>query len=149
AAYRDQPAPVPRETFYGFRDRDKEYLNQDSFTVRFEHDFSDNFTFRNQLRYGRAGRNSIVSPPPFASNDHSVINRCLTSWVAHDRVWYKKTDVRSTFNTGFIQHTANLGAAFLSENNVRFTRSGITSQTTLFNPNPDAPYTGPITVGPN
>ena len=52
AEYRDKPAPVPRETFYGFRDRDREILNQDSGTVRVEHDFSDSLQLRSQFRIG-------------------------------------------------------------------------------------------------
>ncbi|MBO0721346.1 MAG: TonB-dependent receptor plug domain-containing protein, partial [Blastocatellia bacterium] len=51
-AYRDKPAPVPRDTFYGFRDRDNEKMGTDLGTVSFEHDFNDNMTLRNQLRYG-------------------------------------------------------------------------------------------------
>ena len=33
--------PGAARNFYGFRDRDREILNQDNGTVRFEHDFSD------------------------------------------------------------------------------------------------------------
>ena len=49
--YRDKPAPVPRETFYGFRSRDKEKMGSDLGTMKVEHDFSDNLSLRNQLRY--------------------------------------------------------------------------------------------------
>src|SRR5262249_24550934 len=40
AEYRDQPAPVPRETFYGFRDRDHEHLRSDLAAVKIERDFN-------------------------------------------------------------------------------------------------------------
>ncbi len=147
--FRDKPAPVPRDTFYGFASRDREFLNQDSATIRYEHDFSDGVTFRNQLRYGRAGRNSIVSPPRFTNNDVTTINRGLTSWVAQDRIWDNQTDVRANFNTGFVSHSANIGTAIVHESNFRQLRSGITPAptTTLLNPNPDDVYTGPINLG--
>jgi catecholate siderophore receptor len=55
-AYRDRPAPVPRETFYGFRSRDYERMGSDMATVKYEYDFSDALQLRNQLRYGRSTR---------------------------------------------------------------------------------------------
>lgn len=149
AAYRDKPAPVPRETFYGLVDRDKEFLNQDSATVRFEHEFSDNFTFRNQLRYGRAGRNSFATPPRFTADINSTaINRELRSWGAQDYIWDNQTDVTARFNTGRIGHAVNMGAAFSNEKNLRINRTGPNSLTTLLNPNPYDVYTGVITTSP-
>lgn len=148
AAYRDKPAPVPRDTFYGIRDRDREYLNQDSATIRFEHDFNDNVAFRNQLRYGRAGRNSIATPPRFASNDSTAINREMRAWVAQDRIWDNQTDLNARFKTSFIEHRANFGGALTRETNIRVTRTAPNSPTTLLNPNPNDVYTGIFTTGP-
>ena len=42
--FRDKPAPVPRDTFYGSNHRDYEELNSELATVKFERDFSDNLT---------------------------------------------------------------------------------------------------------
>ena len=39
--YRDRPAPVPRHTYYGLKNRDFEDLNTDLATFKFEHDFND------------------------------------------------------------------------------------------------------------
>ena len=39
--HRDRPAPVPRDTFYGLRNRDFEKLNSDLVTLKFEKDFND------------------------------------------------------------------------------------------------------------
>ncbi|HMZ20936.1 MAG TPA: TonB-dependent receptor plug domain-containing protein, partial [Blastocatellia bacterium] len=75
AAFRDRPAPVPRESFYGLRSRDFEHLNSDLATVKFERDFDDNLNLRTQFRYGRSTRNSITTAPRFAGNDSLVINR--------------------------------------------------------------------------
>ncbi|HWC00305.1 MAG TPA: TonB-dependent siderophore receptor [Bryobacteraceae bacterium] len=149
AAYRDRPAPVPRDTFYGFRDRDREVLNQDTGTVRFEHDFSDDLQLRSQLRHGLAGRNSIATPPRFASNDSTVINREMRAWLAKDRITDSQTDVTAHFKTGGIRHSVVTGAAFTNERNTRINRSASNSPTTLLNPNPDDVYTGLITTSPN
>jgi catecholate siderophore receptor len=146
--YRDQPAPVPRETFYGFRDRDREVLNQDTGTARLEHDFSDTLSLRSQLRYGRAGRNSMATPPRFAGNDTTAINREMRSWIARDRIWDNQTDLRAQFDTGGIRHSVVTGAAFTNEHNLRVNRTAPNSPTTLLNPNPDDVYPGTITVSP-
>ncbi len=148
AAYRDQPAPVPRETFYGFRDRDREVLDQDTATIRFDHSFSDSAQLRNQLRYGNAGRNSIATPPRFASVDSTVINREMRSWVAEDRIWDNQTDLVAQLKTGGIRHSISTGAAFTNEGNKRINRTAPNSPTTLLNPNPDDVYPGVITTSP-
>jgi catecholate siderophore receptor len=147
-AYRDKPAPVPRDTFYGFRDRDRENLNQDTGTVKFEYDFNDSLQLRTQLRIGESGRNSIASPPRFASVDSTVINREMRSWIAQDRIIDNQTDLRASFKTGAIQHTLVTGAAFTGESNTRINRTAPNSPTTLLNPNPDDIYTGVITTTP-
>ena len=70
--FRDRPAPVPRDTFYGLRDRDFEKLNSDLVTLRFEHDFNDGLSLRNQLRYANSSRDSMATPPRFANNNSTA-----------------------------------------------------------------------------
>lgn len=149
AAYRDQPAPVPRNTFYGFRDRDNEVLNQDSGTVRFEHDFSDNLQLRTQLRHGLAKRNSVATPPRFADVNSTVINREMRAWVADDKITDNQTDLVARFKTGRLGHSLVTGAAFTNEQNVRRLRTAPVSTTTLLNPDPNDIYPGVITDNPN
>ena len=146
--FRDKPAPVPRGTFYGFQDRDSEKLNSDLGTVRFEHDFSDNLTMRNQLRYGRSTRDSIATPPRFASNDSTAITREMRSWLTRDENWDNQTDVRARFSTMGIEHSLSAGLDLTREGNVRRTRSAPNALTTLFNPNPNDRFTGTITLSP-
>lgn len=148
-AFRDKPAPVPRETFYGYRDRDREVLNQDTATVRVEHDFDDVNSVRSQLRYGLSGRNSVASPPRFAATNSTVINREMRSWVAQDRIWDSQTDFRLQTKTFGIRHNIVTGTAFTSERNTRTNRTAAGAPTTMLNPNPDDIYTGVITTSPN
>ncbi len=148
AAYRDRPAPVPRDTFYGFRDRDREVLNQDSGTVKFEHDFSDQLQLRSQLRIADSSRDSMATPPRFAGNDSTVINREMRSWIAKDRIVDNQTDLRANGRFLGLEHALITGAAFTGERNTRFNRTAPGSPTTLLNPNPDDVYTGLITTSP-
>jgi catecholate siderophore receptor len=147
-AFRDRPAPVPRNTFYGLRNRDFEKLNSDLVTLKFEHDFNDNLSLRNQLRFANSSRDSIATPPRFANNNSTNINRELRSWQTEDKVWDNQTDFSVRFSTGRIEHALVSGFDFTRENNTRKTRTAANMLTTLLNPNPDDVFTGPITVSP-
>ncbi len=149
AQYRDRPAPVPRDTFYGFRSRDSEKLSSDLVTVRFERDFNDRLLLRNQFRFGHSSRDSIATPPRFASNDSTVINREMRSWSTEDDIWDNQTDLRANFSTGRVRHRLVTGLVLTRESNLRRFSTAPNSPTTLLNPNPDDVYTGAITLSPN
>lgn len=149
AEHRDRPAPVPRETFYGFRERDRERLRSDLATLRFEHDFDDSLRLSNQFRFGRSTRDSVATPPRFASNDSTAINREMRSWITEDEIWDNQSDLRAEFSTGFVRHTLVAGLALTRERNLRQTRTAPNSQTTLFDPNPEDRYAGAFTLNPN
>lgn len=148
AAYRDNPAPVPRNTFFGFRDRDFEKLRSDLATVKLERDFSDSVTLRNQLRFGYSSRDSMATPPRFANTTSTTINREMRSWIAEDKAWDNQTDLRARFSTGKIEHSLVAGLALTHENNIRQNRTAPNSPTTLLYPNPDDVYIGVITLDP-
>jgi catecholate siderophore receptor len=146
--FRDRPAPVPRNTFYGLRDRDYESLNSDLVTLKFERDFDDNLSLRNQFRYADSSRDSIATPPRFASNNSTAINREMRSWLTEDKVWDNQTDFIAHFSTGTIEHSLISGLNLTRENNTRGTRTAPVMLTTLLNPNPDDVFTGEITTSP-
>jgi catecholate siderophore receptor len=146
--YRDRPAPVPRDTFYGFRDRDREKLRSDLATFRLDREFNDNLRLGNQLRYGRSTRDSVATPPRFASNDSTVINREMRSWLTEDDIWDNQTDLRAAFKTGEVEHTLVTGLALTRERNVRWLRTAPNAQTTLLDPNTEDVYTGAVTLNP-
>ncbi len=146
--FRDQPAPVPRDTYYGFRDRDHEDLTSDIATIKLEHDFNEAITLRNQFRFAHSTRDSIATPPRFASNDTLVINREMRSWLTDDNVWDNQTDMISRFSTGEVRHAVVGGVSFTREENERMTRTAPNATTTLFDPNPDDVYDGEIMISP-
>jgi catecholate siderophore receptor len=149
AEFRDRPAPVPRETFYGFRERDRERLRSDLATLRFEHDFDDALRLANQFRFGRSTRDSMATPPRFASPNSTVINREMRSFITEDEIWDNQSDLRADFSTGRVRHTLVTGLALTRERNIRQTRVAPNSPTTLLEPNPDDRYAGAITLNPN
>jgi catecholate siderophore receptor len=116
--------------------------------VKIERDFNDSVTLRNQLRFGYSSRDSIATPPRFANNNSTAINRELRSWIAEDRAIDNQTDMRARFSTGSIGHSLVTGLALTYENNQRQNRSAPNSPTTLLNPNPDDVYTGVIALDP-
>jgi catecholate siderophore receptor len=148
-SFRDRPAPVPRETFYGFKSRDHEDLRADLGTFKLERDFGQATRLRNQLRYGYSHRDSMATPPRFASPDSTVINREMRSWVATDEIWDNQTDLTLRFKTGGVEHAVVTGVELSNEGNVRVVRTAPSSPTTLLDPNPDDVYTGTITVSPD
>jgi len=150
ANLRDQPAPVPRETFYGLKSRDFEKMRSDLATVKIERDFNDSVTIRNQFRFGYSTRDSVTTSPRFASPDNLIINRNGPSWITEDKVWDNQTDLRARFSTAKVEHSFVAGLALTHENNLRRTRTVTgTPTTTLNNPDPNQPFNGVISVGPN
>ena len=116
--------------------------------MKIERDFNDSVTLRNQLRFGYSSRDSIATPPRFANNNSTTINRELRSWIAEDRAFDNQTDMRARFSTGKIGHSLVTGLALTYENNQRQNRSAPISPTTLLNPNPDDVYPGVVTLDP-
>lgn len=146
--FRDKPAPVPRDTFYGFVDRDKEKLKSHLGTIAFNHAFNDNMNLRNQFRYGFSTRDSIATPPRFGNVNSTDITREMRAWFTEDETYDNQTDFTAKFNTGSIEHSLITGIEFTRENNLRRFRSAPNTTTTLLNPNPYDIYTGVITFSP-
>lgn len=146
--YRDRPAPAPRDTFYGFIDRDREKLKANLGTIVFNHAFSDNLSLRNQFRYGFSTRDSISTPPRFASTNSTVITREMRAWWTEDETLNNQTDITARFRTGKIEHSLVTGVEFIRENNLRRFRTAANTTTTLLNPNPFDVYTGTILFNP-
>lgn len=146
-AYRDRPAPVSRDTFYGLVDRDREKLGADLATLRLEHDFGRDVHLRSQARYGRSTRDSIATPPRFASPDSTEINRELRSWQTEDTIWDSQTDLSLDLTTGPVRHSLVAGVGLSDERNLRRTRSAPNMSTTLLDPDPNDAFPYPITPG--
>lgn len=148
-AFRNRPAPVPRSNFYGYIDRDKEYLRSNLGTITLNHIFNEKTNLRNQFRYDHSSRDSIATPPRFNNNNSgTLINRELRAFVTTDQNYDNQTDFTARFNTGFIKHSFVTGAEFIHENSRRLTRVAANGSTNLLDPNPEDIYSGVIYTNP-
>lgn len=146
ARYADQPAPVSFDNFYGLRDRDYEKTVTGIANAELAHDFNDATTLRSLVRYGKAERDSIITAPRFVSNDSTLLNRQLQSRDLEDDILALQNDLTSRFSTGGVEHAVVAGVEVARENSKNYARTGPTAPVAdLFNPDPDAPYAGPVT----
>jgi catecholate siderophore receptor len=122
----NKPAPVNDGNYYGFKDGN--YLRTDANvgTVKFEHDFSDWFTVRNQVRdavYDRAARITEPQVTAAANPGLSVNSPVDTLNVTRNEITTDSTetylgdqlDVTGKFKTGFIHHTVVSGLEIAQE----------------------------------
>ncbi len=116
-----KPAPVSRSNFYGFPDHDHFRTNVDIGTVRVEHDFNDNFSVDNQLRYASYTRDVRVTEPlisayggqniaPVSMPLSSIlVNRHVIGVSSRETTLDNQTDFTARFDTGPIHHTVVSG----------------------------------------
>ena len=112
----NQPAPVPRNNYYGFREGNYLRTKDNIATVRAEHDFGGHVSIRNQTRYARYLRDVRITEPqilgtvtpatPLAAiqiNRNQLVSNSVEGFMAN------QTDVTIQFETGRVRHTAVVG----------------------------------------
>ncbi len=52
---------VKRDSYFGWRNLDKDRIGTDRFSTVFDHDFNDSLSLQNTLRYARVARSGVVS----------------------------------------------------------------------------------------
>jgi len=141
-------APVRKENFYGFRSLNTEETDNDSITAEIEHDLTSWLTIRDQVRYQRDLRFSIVSPPRNPNIAANTVTRNPTGRDNETTFAINQLDGTAKFQTGFVEHTLVAGVEISRE---RVENTPITFANApidrLFNPNPDAAFTGTRTRG--
>lgn len=145
-AYRGGAPPVDFDNFYGILARDYENTVTDVSTILLEHDFSEEVSLRNLTRYGYTLRDSVITAPRFVSTTTTNLNRQLQSRDMDDSVIANQTDLTIEFKTGQFDHTAVVGLEVAHEgsnNNLRTAPNAPVND--LFNPSPEAPFTGSVT----
>ncbi len=145
-AYSNAAPPVDQSNFYGLTTRDYEDTVTDMGTLQIDHDFSGTMTLRNVTRVGHTDRDSVITAPRFASvNTSTILNRQLQSRDMEDGIVANQTNLSLRFGTGHIAHSVATGVEFAREASENFARVGPTApQADLYNPDPFAPYPGPI-----
>lgn len=102
-------APVNFSNYYG-HSTDYQDLETHQATFRFEHDFNDKVSVRNQLRYGHTSNDSIFSSPRFSPGGLTTLN-ANTLVVGNQKprdqdneLLINQTDLTFKFMTGAIRH---------------------------------------------
>ncbi len=166
AAGDGSPLNVPRNTFYGLLDRDFRKDKADMGTVRFEHDFSPALKFRNQTRFARTTQDYIWTQPDDSQGNiyYDMVWRRTNTRIATARTIANQTDLSGEFATGTVKHKYAFGVEFAQEKSENDSYTVATGNnrcpagpgaaggyncTTLFNPNPNDPWTGAITRNNN
>ena len=116
------PAPVDRRNYYGFEHGNYLKTNVDLGTAKFEHDFSDKITFRNQARYAHYHRDLRITEAqigttfdgdkvtPTTPLDEIQVNRNQIAVNSLETFLQDQVDVTMRFRTGFLRHTLVAGA---------------------------------------
>lgn len=140
-AYQATPA-VDQSIFYGLKNYDYEDIETKSGTLQLEHDFSDNITARNVLRYLESERSSAITAP-------RPPNRQLQRRDMETENITNLTDVTIDFSTGAIEHTVVTGLELSRESTEGRNSANSTNQppiTDFFNPDPNQRPLGPMPI---
>ena len=116
------PAPVSRNTFYGFPNHDHFRTNVDIGTARVEHDFNDSITVASQTRYGSYRRDLRVTEPlitGYTSSQDIVpgtvplssinVSRHVIALSSQETMLSHEDDVTVRFKTGPLDHIVVTG----------------------------------------
>ena len=93
-----------------------------------EHDFRPTLTLRNQLRYGRNDRDSVITAPRFVNasspTQYTPINRALQSRDMTDTILSNQTSLATRFATGRVAHALVTGLDLGREESKNRIRTG-------------------------
>ena len=151
----DRPAPVSRQNFYGFGD---DYLKTDVNigTIRFEHDFNDSVTLREQFRvaqYHRSFRISQANTDDITAStplSKATVGREIIDGVSNDRMVDEDINLLIKFDTGPIKHHLVTGFEYthysVDPRRIEPTWENV-PYTSLLAPAAGPPFTGTGTTG--
>ncbi len=130
---------INRNNWYGSATADFEEVAQYGFTGRIEHDFSENFTLRNQSVFTDTSRLAVITAlgaraaANIAAND---VPRLRQGNERVNRIFANQSSVTGKFETGKVEHSVNGGLEYMWER--QFTPA-ITDVGTVANANYTAP----------
>ncbi len=119
--YFDRPAPVDRRNYYGFSD---DYLKTDVNigTIKFEHDFNDSVTLREQFRLADYHRNFRISQAEIPDDvtkhtpfDSIVVDRAIIDGVSTDRLLDEDINLVTRFGMGPLKHSLVTGFEYVHQ----------------------------------
>lgn len=142
--YQGRPANVKRSNFYGFQD-DYFKTDVDVATAKFEHDFSDETTIKNQFRYARYARNGRATQP--STTNGSTASRTMIAIDSVETYIGDQLDLATKFETMGVDHEATAGISVSHETSdpTRYTYNGVAT-TGLISPNEAKTFTGATSI---
>ncbi|MET0362569.1 MAG: TonB-dependent receptor [Sphingobium sp.] len=178
---------VDRSAYYGYRNLDTQRINLNQINLIFDHAFNDRLSLRNYTRYQEVTQFTITDGPEgvFCLPSNQTIGGAVgTSCVSgsgasaitvapgtffptggsrgntrdtRNRLFYNQTDLKAVVNTGFIEHTLDLGLSFSREiynarsGNSERAADGTTAASlgfippyNIYNPDNANTYNGPV-----
>jgi catecholate siderophore receptor len=121
---------VPRDTYYGFVNRDFQKARQDFGTVTTEVKLTPDVTFSNRSRAARSVLDYIGTLP--SSPTATTVTLASQSRYQVTDVLANQSDLTFTFDTGEVKHALITGAEVSRESVMRDTYAGLTSELTGF-----------------
>ncbi|WP_375740131.1 TonB-dependent receptor [Pseudomonas boanensis] len=113
-------AGVDREDYYGWKNLDKEEIEQNALTANLEHDFNDNLRLQNLTRYSRIDRDTVVSASHvnltgvpagrYRPAGPQAYGRDITT-----EMWINQTNLRASFDTAGMGHELVTGVEISRE----------------------------------
>jgi catecholate siderophore receptor len=139
--------PVDSSNFYGSVGYDADKVEQNTYTVRAEHDANRNLTLRNQTRYNETHREAVIST---VQNPASFVPETQTVAIARqgnereNEIFSNQSSVNSRFATGKLRHGVNAGLELSSEEQFAPALIGVGTRnpTSIYTPNPFDPVAG-------
>ncbi|QGM46230.1 TonB-dependent receptor [Methylocystis heyeri] len=127
---------VPRNTWYGFLDRDYQKSEQDFGTFAAEYKVSDNLTFSNKFRQGRSVLDYIGTLAEGANLFNATVNLNPQSRNQTTSVLDNQTEAVVKFKTGPVDNAVVTGVEFSREQLTRDTYAGLQSELNSAGSNP-------------
>ncbi|MGE8148230.1 TonB-dependent receptor [Pseudomonas frederiksbergensis] len=137
----DKPANVNKDNFYGLTGRDYRQTENDSGTIKIEHDLNEDLTVSNSFRMSRSTLDYIVTNPDDSKGNvaNGSVYRGAKSRNSTSSGWVNQTDLSAKFNTGAIEHSLVTGLEFSYQDThnrpyiLTSTAAGTTCNRALFN----------------
>ncbi len=113
--YSGKPIDVKQGVYYGWKDRDFQKQENQSGTIKLEHDLTDNLTLSNTAVYNKSKNDYLWTNPDDSKGNiyknGNVWARAI-SRVADTDTFTDQLALTGKFNTGRLKHSFNLGAEY-------------------------------------
>lgn len=132
-----KPIDVEQGMYYGWKDRDFQKQENQSGTIKLEHDLTDNLTISNTAVYNKSKNDYLWTNPDDSKGNFYSVTGALTgnvwartnSRVADTDTFTDQLALTGKFNTGRLKHNFNLGAEYSDQETDRtqYIIDGLTS----------------------